>query len=266
MFRRILLALAIPVLLCSLASAQSVDDVIAKNNKARGGLDKLKAAKTMKISAKMFMQGMEAPATLMFKRPGKVRIEFTLQGMTGIQAYDGTTAWMIMPFMGKTEAEKMTAEDAKDVEEQSDFDGPLVDYKDKGNKVELVGKEDMEGTPVYKIRVTLKSGDIRDIFIDGENFLEVKESSKRKTQGAEIEIDTYMSDYKEVGGLMLPHAMESKVKDQTVSQITISKIDLNGDLPDSLFKMPAKADSTAKAPAKADAAAKPEAKPDSTKK
>ena len=265
MFRRLMIALTIPALLCTIASAQTVDELIAKNNKARGGLEKMKAVKTMKLTGKITMQGMEAPAVMMFKRPGMIRSEFTIQGMTAIQGYDGKTAWMIMPFMGKTEPEKMAAEDAKDIEEQSDVDGPLVDYKDKGNKVELIGKEDMEGTPVYKIKVTLKSGDVRYIFLDGEHYLEVKETSKRKTQGTEIEIDTYFSDYKSIDGLMIPHAMESKVKDQTVSQIMLSKIEMGVALADSLFKMPAKAaasptDSSAKAPAKV------ETKPDSTKK
>jgi outer membrane lipoprotein-sorting protein len=256
MLRRIMIALTIPALLCSIASAQTVDELIAKNNKARGGLEKVRAVKTLKLTGKVFMQGMEAPAVMSFKRPHMVRTEFTFQGMTAVQGYDGTTAWMVMPFMGKTDPEKMTAEDSKDIEEQSDADGPLVDYKEKGHKVELIGKEDMEGTPVYKIRVTLKNGDIRDIFLDGERYLEVKESSKRKSQGAEIELDTYFSDFKAVDGLMIPHAIESKVKDQSVSQVTISKVDLNVDLPDSLFKMPAKvagtkADSTSKSPAKA---------------
>ena len=256
MLRRLMIALTIPALLCSVASAQTVDELIAKNNQARGGLEKVRAVKTMKLTGKVFMQGMEAPAVMSFKRPRMVRTEFTFQGMTAVQGYDGTTAWMVMPFMGKTDPEKMTADDSKDIEEQSDADGPLVDYKEKGNKVELIGKEDMEGTPVYKIRVTLKNGDIRDIFLDGEHFLEVKESSKRKTQGAEIELDTYFSDFKAIDGLMIPHAIESKVKDQSVSQVTISKVDLNVDLPDSLFKMPAKAagakaDSTSKTPAKA---------------
>jgi len=265
MMRRILTLLLVPALLYSVASAQTVDELIAKNNKARGGIEKLKAVKTIKITGKFFMQGMEAPAVMMFKRPRMVRSEFTLQGMTAVQAYDGTTAWMIMPFMGKTDPEKMTAEDAKDIEEQSDIDGPLVDYKEKGHKVELTGKEDMEGTPVYKIKVTLKGGDIRYIFLDGEHFLEVKGTAKRKTQGTEIEIDTYYSDFKAINGVMVPHAIESKVKDQIVSQVTLSKIEMNVEFPDSLFKMPAKAaggkaDSTSKAPAKADS------KPDSTKK
>jgi hypothetical protein len=265
MLRRIMTTLFVSALLCGTASAQTVDELIAKNIKARGGIEKLKAVKTMKLTGKVTMQGMEAPAVIMFKRPRMTRTEFTAQGMTAVQGYDGTTAWIIMPFMGKADPQKMTGEDAKDLQEQSDFDGPLVDYKTKGSLVELIGKEDMQGTPVYKIKLTLKSGEVRYIFLDSGSFLEVKESAKRKIQETEIVVDTYFRDFKTVAGLTMAHAIDSKVKEQTMSQLRLTEIGIDVNLADSLFKMPAKAagskaDSTANAPLKI------ESKPDSAKK
>jgi hypothetical protein len=165
-----------------------------------------------------------------------------------VQAYDGQTAWMIMPFMGSTDPEKMPEEQAKDFQEQADIDGPLVDYKEKGHTVELSGKEDMEGTDVYKLKVTLKNGDVRYIYLDGENFIELRRAGKYKRQGAEIEADTYFGDYKPVNDLMVPHAIESKVSGQTVSQITVEKVEMDVAMEDAIFKMPAK--SAEKEPAK----------------
>src|SRR6185503_9024911 len=145
MLRKMLLGLAVLALPGPLASAQTVDEVIAKHLEARGGLEKLKAVKTIRMTGKMTMgPGMEAPISLELKRPSSIRMEFTIQGNVGVQAYDGKNGWAINPFGGKEDPEPLSADDLKEIEEQADRDGPLVDYKAKGNTVELVGKEKVE--------------------------------------------------------------------------------------------------------------------------
>jgi len=240
MLRKIFsLAAAFSFLFIASAPAQTVDELIAKNIQARGGMEKLKAAQSMKMTGKMMMQGgMEAPFVLQSKRPELARMDLTIQGMTMVQAYDGQTAWWIMPFAGSKDPEKMPEEQAKDMKEQADFDGTLVNYKDKGHAVELIGKEDMEGTEVYKLKVTLKNGDLRYVYLDAENFLELKWTGKRKQQGAEIEVDTFFGDYKTVNGLVLPHSFESKVKGQTAMQMSIEKVEIDVPMDEAIFKMP----------------------------
>src|SRR2546430_8308652 len=105
----------------------------------------------------MKMGAMEMPVTMMKARPDQMRMDFTVQGMTGTQAYDGTTGWTVMPFMGKKEPEKMSEDMLKDMKDEADFDGPLFDYKTKGNKVEYIGKEDVQGSPAYKLKLDRKS-------------------------------------------------------------------------------------------------------------
>lgn len=244
MFRKILgMMLVLPALLAlqlaAVAADLTVDEVIAKNIEARGGLEKMKAVKTVKMTAKIMNQGMEVPGTMELKRPNMIRMAFTIQGQEIIQAFDGENGWMIMPLMGVKDPQKMSDEDVKEIKEQADFDGPLVDYKDKGNTVELMGKEDVEGTSAYKLKVTLKSGDVRYIYIDADSFLELKTTTMIKREGNEMQVDSYSGDYKEVDGMMLPFSIETKVKDQTVSQITIDKIEMGAAIDDADFKMPA---------------------------
>ena len=142
MLRRLLLGIAALAFLAPMAQAQTADEIVAKYVQARGGMDKLKAVKSVRMTGKMMMgPGMEAPMVLEIQRPDKMRMEFTVQGMTGVQAYDGKVGWIVMPFMGKKDPEAVPAEDVKDFQEQSDIDGPLVDYKAKGKQVELLGKE-----------------------------------------------------------------------------------------------------------------------------
>ena len=241
MIRRVLGSLlAITVLFAFQASAQTVDELIKKNIDARGGIQKLKAVKSMKATGKITPQGLEIPITLQQKRPAMVRMDAVFQGKSLIQSYDGETGWKIDPFQGSSDPEKVAGDDLKDLQEQSDVDGALVDYKDKGHTVELIGKEDLEGTPVYKLKLTLKNGDVRYFYLDAENYLELKVTSKRKTPGGEIDVDQYLGNYKPVNGIMFPFSIETKVKGQSQNQITIDKVEMDVPIDDSIFKMPAK--------------------------
>jgi outer membrane lipoprotein-sorting protein len=246
MLRKLLLVASLVVFLPSILPAQTVDEIIAKNVQARGGMDKIKAVQSIRSTATMTMgPGMEAPGSLIQKRPDMARLEFTVQGLTAIQAYDGKVAWQIMPFMGKKDPELMSADDKKDIEENADIDGPLVDYKSKGNKVELLGKDKVEGTDVYKLKVTLKNGDVITDYLDADSFLEIKQEMKRTVRGTEREIESSLGDYKEVNGLMFAFAMENGVKgSQEKEKLTVSKIELNVPVDEAIFKMPAPAPAT----------------------
>jgi outer membrane lipoprotein-sorting protein len=237
------------ILMCGLmlvaagVSAQSLEEVLAKNAEARGGLDKIKGLKSVRMTGTMTVgPGMEAPLTLELKRPNNMRMEFTLQGMTGVQAYDGTTAWWIMPFMGKTDAEALPEDQAKLAAEQADFDGILIDYQAKGHTVELVGKEAVEGTDAYKLKVTLKNEDVRYVYLDAEYFLEIRTEGSRTMRGTQVDFEATVGDYKDVDGLMFPHSIETGAKGSPQKQkLTITAVELNPEIDDLRFKMPAKA-------------------------
>ena len=240
MLRKFSLFTTVLVLLAPVLSAQTVDEIIAKNIQARGGMDKIKSVQTIRSSGTMTMgPGMEAPGSMVQKRPDKARLEFTVQGLTAVQAYDGKEAWQIMPFTGKKDPETMSADDKKDIEENADIDGPLVDYKSKGNQVELLGKDKVEGTDAYKLKVTLKNGDVITMYLDADSFLEIKEETKRVVRGTEREVESVMGDYKDVNGMMFAFAIENGVKGgQEKEKLTLSKIEINTPVDDSIFKMP----------------------------
>lgn len=240
MLRKNLLALAGAALLAAPASAQTVDEIVSKHVTARGGMTKLKAVSSIRLTGKMTMgPGLEAPVTLELKRPKSMRMEFSFQGMTAVQAFDGTTAWAIMPFGGKKDAEALPADQAKELAEQADFDGPLVDHAQKGHQVELLGKEKVEGSDAYKLKVTLKGGDIRYLYLDAEYFLEMKSEGRRIVRGSEMEVESSMGDYKEVEGLMIAHAIEGGPKGTPMRQkLTVEKVEINPAMDDVRFKMP----------------------------
>ena len=222
------------------AEEMTLDEVLAAHFDALGGAEKLVAVESAKFNGNMAMgPGMEVPFTMVFRRPMNMRLEFTMQGMTAVQAYDGDVAWSIMPFMGKTDPEVMAEDQAKNIKEQADFDGPLMSWQDKGHQVELLGLEETEGTEAYKLKVALANGDVRYHFLDSEYFITIKQEGKTTMQGNEVEFETILSDYKEVDGLMFPHSIESRPKGAPSGQvITIESVELGIDTNDEMFAMP----------------------------
>jgi hypothetical protein len=221
-------------------SALTVDEIIKKNIEARGGYKNIKSIKSVKASGKFMSQGIEATAHMYIKRPHFLRQEMIVQGKSVIQAYNGKIAWWINPFFGIAEPTKMPENEGTDIIIESDFDGPLVDYKKKGNTVELVGKEDLEGTPAYKIKVTLKNGRVFLKLFDAKTFLEIKTMTKVKRMGTELEVESYSSNYKKVNGVMLAHTFESKFSGRTLEKLMVEKIEANVEIEDALFDMPEK--------------------------
>jgi len=129
--------------------------------------------------------------------------------MTGINAYDGATGWKIEPWQGKKDPEALSEEEMRDIIEESDFDGPLINYQEKGNRVELVGMDQVEGTDAFKLKVTLANGDVRYYYMDTDYYVPIRIETKRMIRGAEQEFETSLGDYKEVAGWYLPHSFET---------------------------------------------------------
>jgi outer membrane lipoprotein-sorting protein len=222
------------------AAAQTADEIVAKTIAAKGGVEKLKGIKSARMTGKMTLgPGIEAPIALEIKRPNMMRLDVTVQGIVGSQAYDGAKGWSLMPFAGSKVAMEMSAEELKMAEEQADIDGPLVDYKAKGHTIELLGKDKVEGADVYKLKVTLKNGTVRTLFIDAEHFLEIREEARRTIRGTEMDMETIYGDYKSVDGMMMAHSIDAGVKGMPQRQkITVEKIELNVPIDDARFKMP----------------------------
>src|SRR5438105_10267310 len=207
---RILALIAIVAVCGFAASAQTAEEIVARYVKAVGGMDKIQTVHSLRRSGKFIgVGGFEAVILQENKRDASVREEFSLQGMTGINAYDGKTGWKIEPWGGKKDAEALGEEEMKSIVEDADFDGPLVNYKQKGNKIELIGTDQFEGTDTFKLRVTKSNGDVYVYYLDTDYYVPIKIDTKRMVRGAEREYETALGDYKEVNGWFWPFSFES---------------------------------------------------------
>ena len=225
------------------ARAMTADELIAKNIQAKGGMDKIKAVQSSRTMGKMELTGdfqLEMALAQTITRSGKIREEATLQGLTQVQAWDGKEGWQIQPFGGRKDPEKLSEDDVKELKDDADIDGPLVDYKAKGHQVEFLGTEDVDGTEAYKLKVTLKSGDLKYYYLDPDYFLEIRITTRRIVRGTEREFEMDLGNYEQVDGLYVPFSFEIGPKGAPKNQkVTVEKVEFNQPVNDAIFTFPA---------------------------
>jgi len=182
----------------------------------------------------------EVPFLLEMKRPEKSRVELEFAGKTAVQVFDGKAGWMKRPYLNREDWEPFTPEQARSSEGKWDMDGPLLDAATKGTKVALEGVEAVDGHDAYKLKLTLKSGDVQHVWVDAKSFLDVKvEGTPRRMDGRMRTVWVYQRDFRSVQGLMVPFVLETAVDGyRDTHKMTIEKVGLNPILDDTLFVKP----------------------------
>jgi hypothetical protein len=224
------------------AQCQTAEELVDKNIQAKGGMEKIKAIHSVHMTGKLTAGGgFTATVTQDGMRPNLVRETFSLQGMTGVQAYDGTVGWQIQPFGGHKDPELMGEDDVRDLLRDADFDGPLVDYREKGNTVEYLGHDVVDGDDALRLKVTLKNGDILYYYLDPDTYLEIRKEIQEFIRGSIKENVVDLGSYKPVAGVMYPFSIASGPKNRpnAAQTTTIEKIDVNVPLAKSEFELPA---------------------------
>ena len=219
----------------------TAEALVAKILDARGGVARIKAIKAQRITGNVsFGPGAEGPMVVELKRPGKMHMEVTIQGQTIVRVYDGQgSGWVINPFSENKGAVPMSGDDLKNIADESDFDGPLVDYQSKGNQIEYLGKDEVDGKPAEKLKLTTKSGDQRTYYLDAATFLLLKWEGIRKSDDKEIPVESFFHDYREVNGIKFAFEIDSDSPGTPQSQkLSIEKIELDPLLDDSRFSKP----------------------------
>ena len=222
-------------------SAQTAEELVNRNLQAKGGLDKIKAIHSVRATGKVQQGGgLTIQVGALSMAPNLLRQSFTIQGMTQIQAYDGTSGWKISPFDGRKDPELLGDDELRGLVEEANFFGPLVDYQAQGNRIEYIGKDTLDGDDVYRLKVTLKNGDIYYYYLDPETFLEVRMEKVQFIAGVVHESVIECGSYKLVAGVYMPFTYETGSKQSPErSKITYDKIEPNVTLDPAEFKMPA---------------------------
>jgi len=264
-----------PVALPKLSATAIVD----KNVAARGGLQAWRSVQTLSLTGKLGAGGnqratlsvpapeghkaqravmpqrpveeAQLPFVMELKRPSKVRFELQFKGQTAVQVFDGTQGWKLRPFLNRNDVEPFSPEEMKIASAQGELDGLLIDYAAKGTQIESDGTEKVEGRDTYKLKLTLKSGDVTHVWVDSQTFLEAKVQGRpRRLDGTDHPVEVYYRDYRPVNGLQIPFVLETRVlpvaktatglRDTPVppEKIVIEKVTVNPKLDDSQFAKP----------------------------
>jgi hypothetical protein len=223
----------------------TLPELLENHYQAIGGLEDWDEVETKKATGRMTVApGAEAAFTWYRKRPNKMRLEFVVQGVTGVEVYDGTNGWTLLPFAGQTEPTPMPEEMLEQLEVSADFDGPLAHWQEKGYALELVGYEQIGSLKTYKVKMTVEEGRELTFFIDGADWLLDRIEGKTLWEGAEAEYEVTLGEYEEVGpgGLLEAFSIRQGIKGQPGGpEIVVETVELDVEMPDSLFAMPAAA-------------------------
>jgi hypothetical protein len=225
---------------------QTAEDLVNKNIQAKGGLAKIKGAKTRLTAGRVKgggtgrRRGTVATFRQMNMRPDLVRQNISMQGMTAVQAYDGSVGWQTQPFRGRKDPELMGEDSLRDLLLAADFDGPLVDYATKGNRIEYLGHDLIDGDDALRLKVTLKNGDIVYYYLDPDTYLEIRKEIQQFIRGSVRERVIDLGSYKPVDGVMYPFSIsEGSTGTAGVQVTTIEKIEVNVPFQESDFALPA---------------------------
>lgn len=226
------------VTLC--VQAQDVDKIIERHYEKAGGIKNWKKLKSLRSNAKIIQQGMEMHAMLRQKHPNKQRVEMDFQGQNFVESYNGKDGWAINPFI-QAEPRMLTGEELKELEDRIMFDNPLIDHREKGNTVIFEGTETIEGTEYDKVKLTKKNGNVHYyLFGKDDSFKVILRrtilAGPMKGQSGE----TYLSDYRPVGNIMMPFLFVNKVEGEIVNQVQIDKCEVNIEIDDAAFEFPTK--------------------------
>ena len=226
------LAMAFAALLFTNTQAQTVDDVVNSHITAMGGKEKLESLKSVRMTGSMSTQGVDISMTMTRSHLIGFRLDMDIMGSSNYQMLNATEGWVFMPVMGMTEPKKMEDDQYKSASSQLDIQGALLNYKDKGTTIELLGKDKVDNAEAYKLKLTLKSGKVVTYFLDAKTYFLIKTASKQTVQGEEMDMETTFADFKQnADGFWFPYSTTSMQ-----GTITFDKIETNVKVEDSLFK------------------------------
>ena len=232
-----LIVIAFLGLLFNVSVAQDLDEVLAAHFKA-SNQDAILKLKGMYMLGKSGRMGQEFKFEMWQKRSAQYKMVVDIQGQQMIQLFDGEHAYMVAPWTGSLDPQEMGPTETEQLKERADIDGDLWNWKEKGSVLSYEGEDELEGSEVYLLKLIKKNKDEVTYYLDADSYLPIKVVTKTQMQGSQVSIETYMSNYKDVDGIVMAHYIENRMNDQVMSTVSIDSINLNPDIPEDFFKKP----------------------------
>lgn len=231
--KKLFLAVSFLLAVVSL-NAQSLEDIISKYTVANK-LDKISNFKTIRISAKTAVMGMDMPMEIWMKNPNKFKSVTSFNGQDIIQVFDGEKGYMVNPMAGSSEPVEMTADQLKNIAKSNIFNNYVAQYL-KDGKLTLEGEDNVNGKPVFKIKANLDGGNSATMFIDKSTYLILKTVADVNQGGMAVSMESFPTDYTETNGILLP--MKTSISASGMEIVTtFTKVEVDVPIEDSVFKI-----------------------------
>lgn len=223
------------------ADAQTADDIVSRHITALGGPDLLKKISTQYSESMMSTaQGVNIKVHRWVKQNKNMRVEYETMGTKNIQVVTDNSGWEFMPIKMQAGPEPMDSTMVQMLKADFNIYSLLFDYKAKGKKVELIGRENDPGHNIqlYKLKVTNPDGTNWDVYIDDKRYYIAKVVSKMKVEDTEMEVTSSYSDYEKTpeGFIYAKTTEQAPIGLKT----SIQKLEVNKPLDDNIFAMPPK--------------------------
>lgn len=223
------------ILCTAVISAQSLDEIV-KNYSAAMKTSQLASVKTIKITGKMSAMGMEMPMTMYMKNPNKIKVVYSFNGQEMVSVFDGEKGYTMNPLMGSAEPVELTGEQLKQVQNNNVFQNEVVNYY-KSGKLTLDGEESVNGKPAFRLKAAVDGGNPVYMSIDKSTYYLVKSSTKVSQMGQEMTVDSFMSDYTDNQGVIMPKKTTASSGGMEMGVISFDKIEVNIPIEDTVFKI-----------------------------
>ena len=218
----------------TLVDAQTVSEIV-KNYSAAIKYDKLSGVSSIKITGKMSAMGMEMPMVLYMKKPNKIKVTYSFSGQDMVSVFDGEKGYTMNPLTGSATPVELTGEQLKQVRQNNVFTNQLLDYA-KNGQLTLEGSENVKDKPAFKLKANVGTSPVY-LFIDKSSYLLVKTTSTVEQMGTPMNVDTYMTDYSDINGVVIPKKTSAMSNGTEAAVITLDKIEVNIPMEDSFFKV-----------------------------
>jgi len=215
-------------------NAQSLDEIV-KNYSVAMKSDKLAGVTSIKISGKMSAMGMEMPMVMFMKNPNKIKVTYSFNGQDMVSVFDGEKGYMINPMMGSSDPVELTGDQLIQVQKNNTFRNELLNYF-KNGQLTLEGQENVNDKPAFKLKVNVGSSPIY-MFLDKGSYMLVKTNTTVDQMGTSMNVDSYMTDYVDIDGVVLPKKTTAMANGMEAAVITFDKIEVNIPMEDSVFKV-----------------------------
>ncbi len=223
------------IIAVTIINAQTLEEIVKKYSSAINS-DKLASISTIKITGKMSAMGMEMPMTMFMKNPNKIKVVYSFNGQEIVSVFDGEKGYMVNPMTGSTEPVELTGDQLKQVQSTNAFTNEVLNYF-KSGKLSLEGEESVNGKPAFKVKATTEGANPIFMFIDKDSYLLVKTTTVAQQMGTSMNVESLMSDYTNVEGVVVPKKTTASANGMEAAVISFDKIEVNVPMEDSVFRL-----------------------------